>query len=845
MKNVLTVMRRDLGAYFTSPVGYVFMMAFVTLGFIFYLGLNLPMLAEMRSYFQVLSWLLCIFAPAVTMRVWAEERKENTWEMLLTFPMQAYELVLGKFFAALIFFAITLSATLVVPLMLAALGNPDGGAIFGGYIGALFLGAFFLALGILFSGFFKDQIVAFVLTLLACLLLFFLGFDPVASALDAKMSELGSSLQLGSFLSDVFGFVSHYGAFTRGVVDLADVLYFLAWTVLFLALNVLFIDGRNRPKARSIFATAVFLCLGIGLIFNWIIIDYSLGRFDLTEEKIYTVSKATKAIFADVDTPVQVKLYITPKAKMPAGLKDIEQSITDKLDEIRIATDGKIEYSTVYLEVENMFAKQGADEDDEKEKSDKDVLEERMLDKGVQPFSAATRSVAESSNKLIYSSLGVQYKDREEEIIQPIDMGALMELEYRLVNVVYKQTLDKKPVVALVAPKEAVNIDPQMKAMLMQMGQPIPESDDPYVYLEQILQHEKYDVRRVELTKESPLPEDYDALAVINPRSLNERQRWEINRALYSGKPVVMAVQTYEWDYRPTRNGITVSPREEKPEINPLLEKYGLGVSDEILMDENNVELTIQTGGLQDLFGGGTRVPSPTHILVNNNSMDDEMSITNRLSNVFYLWGTALEMDDDKLAELGLTADVLMNTSDKAWTVENPDALTRAGLDAPANKSDMKAYPLLAMVQGQFPDAFKDKDRPAWPKPEPQPGQPPMPDDDEVEPPAAPVDAAPGKLVLMGCSEMFRKNFLQPGSGNLDLFLNSVDAITLNENLAFVRGNKPIMRMIDEAEDSTKMFWMVVVYLLPNALIAAIGIVIAVVRLRSRNAYTMAHVGGN
>src|SRR5690606_15235306 len=103
------------------------------------------------------------------------------------------------------------------------------------------------------------------------------------------------------------------------------------------------------------------------------------------------------------------------------------------------------------------------------------------------------------------------------------------------------------PVVALVAPKEAVNIDPQMKQILMQMGQPIPESEDPYEYLQKVLEEEKYKVERVELTKESPLPEEYDTLAVINPRSLNDRQRWEIGRALRSGKSVIMAVQNYEW----------------------------------------------------------------------------------------------------------------------------------------------------------------------------------------------------------------------------------------------------------------------------------------------------------
>ena len=100
---------------------------------------------------------------------------------------------------------------------------------------------------------------------------------------------------------------------------------------------------------------------------------------------------------------------------------------------------------------------------------------------------------------------------------------------------------------ALVAPKEAVNIPPEYRQLMQQMGQQVPTSEDPYEYLERILQIEKYEIRRVELTQESPLPDEYDVLAVVNPRALNERQRWEISRALASGKSVLMAVQNYEW----------------------------------------------------------------------------------------------------------------------------------------------------------------------------------------------------------------------------------------------------------------------------------------------------------
>lgn len=838
MKNILAILRRDLAAYFTTPIGYIFIMVFVTISVGLYITafFGFPV-ADMRPYFDNLPLLLCIFIPAVTMRVWAEERKENTWEMLLTFPMQARELVLGKFFAALIFFGITLASTITVPAMLFSLGSPDKGVIFSGYLGTLLLGAFFLALGVFFSGFFKDQIVAFVVTLLVCFLFFLLGTDFMASYIDDKWSPLGT------LLSNLLGFFKHFTAFTKGVVDIADVLFFLVWTVLFLLLNILYIDGRNRPGARTIFGVALGICVAIGLMFNWLLTGQSLVRFDMTEDQIHTVSPASTRLLKQLDTPVQIKLYVTPQDKMPTQMKDLERNITDKLEELRVSADGKVEYTTVYLEVANVIAP-AKPEDDKKPKSEEEAIEKRMLDKGVEPFSVQVREADQVTNKLVYASLGVGYKNKAEEIIPQIMPQVVPELEYRLVSTIHKLTREKAPVVALVAPKEALNIDPQMKRMLQQMGQQVPESEDPYVYLEQLLRYEKYDIKRCELSKEDPLPETYDTLVVVNPRALSDRQRWEIGRALRSGKSVVLAVQNYEWDYRPTREGTSVTRRDEKPDVNPLLSTYGLGISEEVLMDPNSVPMTMSSGSLQDMLGGGQTVNAPTHILVNRSSMSQEVAITNRLESVFYLWGSPLTINEEKLKQLGLAEKVVMHSSDRAWTRPG-DADPSQDMFQPPSSAEFKAYPLMAVVEGQFPDAYEGKERPAWPKAAPQqmPGQPPMPEDDTPEEPAKPVEAKPGKLILLGCSEMFKKNFLQ--AGNLDLFLNSVDAVTLTEDLVNVRGRKPIDRVIDRPTDAQKNVWRLANYGLANVIVASAGIAFFTLRRRGRNAYTMAQIRKN
>ncbi|MEX2016065.1 MAG: Gldg family protein [Candidatus Hydrogenedentales bacterium] len=835
MRNVFTIMRRDLAAYFTSPIGYIFMIVFVAISVGLYVSTFFAFpVADMRPFFANIPLMLCIFIPAVTMRVWAEERKENTWEMLLTFPMRPWELVIGKFFAGLTFFAITLAATFTVPMMLISLGNPDNGAILTGYLGTLLLGAFFLSIGIFFSGFYKDQIIAFVVTLLVCFAIFLLGTTMIASILD----DTFQSIALGSLLAQIVGLSDHFNAFTRGVIELADVIYFLVWIVVFLALNIIYIDGRSRPRARTYFATALVLSVGIGLLFNWLVSGFSLARFDVTEDKLYTVSPASGRILSELDTPVQVKYYVTPKSEMPTLLATLEQDVLDKLEELRIASDGNIEFQPVHLNAANALADAATTlgEEPEEAADEEEALEKRMLEKGIQPYGVQALSEDQMTSKYVYSTIGVAYKDREEELIAPVMPEMLPELEYRLVSSIYKLTREEPPVVALVAPQQAVNIPPEMRRIYEQMGQPIPQTEDPYSYLQQLLQYEKYDVRRVELTQESPLPEEFDTLVVINPRELNERQLWEINRAIVEGKSVLLAVQQYEWDYRVNERGQTAATkREENPNVDDILAAYGVTVDNAVLMDTNNVTMNVSTGNaLQNLLGGGYPVDLPMQILVSSDNMSEETAITDRIPAVFYLWGTALNLHENVLEENKLDADVMMWSSNEAWSVSTGPQLMPADIMPPPNS---QRFPLMAMVTGQFPDAFEGEERPAWPVTPPQPGMPPTPPPAD-DGPAPELTPAPGKLILIGSAEMFRNNFLQQ-AGHMDLFLNAVDAISLSDDIAQVRSRKPMERVITQPKEATRTFWKFINYVVAPGVIAVAGIAVMAIRRRRRNAYTM------
>ena len=201
----------------------------------FFLGGRL----EMRSFFALLPMVLVVFIPAVTMRLWAEEKKLGTMELLMTLPMPSWQIVLGKFLAALAFLAIALAGTVSIPVMLAMLGKPDLGPIIGGYVGSLFLGAFFLSVGMFVSGLCRDQIVAFIIGLVACFAFFMVGTEPIAGLIDGWASGVGT------FLKNHVGMTTHFAGIERGVIDLRDVVYFVSMTTLFLVLNTFSLEGRK------------------------------------------------------------------------------------------------------------------------------------------------------------------------------------------------------------------------------------------------------------------------------------------------------------------------------------------------------------------------------------------------------------------------------------------------------------------------------------------------------------------------------------------------------------------------------------------------------------------------
>jgi ABC-2 type transport system permease protein len=231
-----TVFRRELEAYFDSTIAYVYASVFLGLAAtIFMNSFFLNSLVDMGPYFATLPFLLIPLVPAITMRSWAEERAQNTFELLMTLPLTPIQLVLGKYLSACCFFALVLCGSFPIVLMLFWLGEPDGGLIFTSYLGALFLGALFLAFGQFVSSLTHDQIVAFILAALFGFVFVLSGHDKVVEVVDG----LAPQAQIGTWLYESISVMPHYEAFGRGLISAADILYFGLLISFFIWMNAL------------------------------------------------------------------------------------------------------------------------------------------------------------------------------------------------------------------------------------------------------------------------------------------------------------------------------------------------------------------------------------------------------------------------------------------------------------------------------------------------------------------------------------------------------------------------------------------------------------------------------
>ena len=338
MKSILRIARKELNGFFASPAAFIFFGAFlaVTLFIFFWVETFFANnITEVRPLFSWMPILLIFLSGAVTMRLWSEERRAGTLELLLTSPVRPFSLVAGKYLACLGLVTISLLLTLSVPITVSFMGPLDWGPVLGGYLATLCLAGAYVAIGLFVSARSDNQIVSLIVTTLICGLFYLLGSDTLTSFMGNRGSEILRLLGSGSRFTSI----------TRGVIDLRDLYYYLSLAGVFLSLNVYGLEkirwaGNAANSRHRRWQAACALLIANLLAANFWLAPIGSLRADMTEGNIYSISDTTRNYLAALREPLLIRGYFS--AETHPLLAPLVPRLRDLLAEYAVAGGGKV-----------------------------------------------------------------------------------------------------------------------------------------------------------------------------------------------------------------------------------------------------------------------------------------------------------------------------------------------------------------------------------------------------------------------------------------------------------------------------------------------------------------------
>jgi gliding-associated putative ABC transporter substrate-binding component GldG len=560
MRNVLAIARRELRTYFNSPIAYIVLGVFlVTAGwlFFFYSGLFIVGRASLRAFFSVAPLLFMLLSPAITMRLLAEERKTGTLESLLTMPVRESEVVLGKLLAAIGMVAVGLAFTFAFPITVAGLVAPghafDWGPVVGGYVGLLLLASAFLSIGMWASALSKNQIVGFIAGLAVCFVLWIL--DKATVVLPQALAAVLEYLSV----------THHFENFARGVVDSRDVLYYVSVAAIGVLLSVRALQRGRRHASQKLALTGLVVA---SLVLLNVLALTAFFRVDLTRDRAFTLSQATKTTLTGLQDPVTVTAYFTEN--LPPPFSSNARYVRDLLEEYRAGSDGKIGFEFL-----DPAAQETAEDKEKKKEVRRDVfgrpireatsVETELEQLGIRPVEIRVVEDDQAQTKRAYMGLAIRYGEKTEvvPVVQGVDT-----LEYDLTTMIRRLTRAKAPVLGV----------------LQGHGEPSPEAE--LQRLMPLLQ-QNYDVKPVTIDG-GKIPDDVEALLIIGPKSaVPPADVAAIDQFLMQGKAAAFFLDRAIVDYQ------SFSPQPAAHGLDALVAAYGVEMGPQLVADVESASLSV------------------------------------------------------------------------------------------------------------------------------------------------------------------------------------------------------------------------------------------------------------
>ncbi len=789
---MLSILKKEITSYLSSLVAYV------TIGvFLLVLGLFLWVFPEsnildygyagLDSLFSTAPYLFMFLIPAITMRSLAEERKEGTFELLLTRPLTDRQIVLGKYLACLTIVLFALLPTLVYYYSVYTLGSPvgniDTGGVIGSYIGLFLLGAAFVGIGLFASSVSKNQIIAFTIAVFLCFF-FYSGFDSLSQLLSLQNLSLEN-----------LGITEHYQSVSRGVLDTRDLAYFIILTGIFFCLT-LFVLLRQRQKSvadKGLLGVIAFL-LVVGLLSA-----VTFTRFDFTKEKRFTISKISRNIMDSLKGPVRVVVYLKGD-NFPSNIKRLARASRDMLSDLQAYSHNKLQFEFVDPVA---FIKSLPDD---QQKAAYDSLQAKGItgqpnsvktDNGVTQMLIFPEALINFGGKyiavnLLQSRIGLA----EEEVYN----NSIQNLEYAFSSAIKKITSGGKPIVAFSEGNRELS-DLQLNDAMKSLS-------------------DGYEIGRVDLkTIPFSVLSKVKLLVIPKPDSaFTEAEKYKIDQYVMRGGRVLWAIDQVNAELDSMRNhGGDQMSFPKQLNLDDQLFTYGIRINYDLIADMNCAQIPVNTGGA----GGQAQIQLLPWLYYPIFMPLSKNPLVKNLDGIRSEFASSI----DTLAVKNVKETVLLTSSPYNKKLTAPHIISLQSLEQePQPKEFMNKPKVVAvLLEGQFKSDFLNRPVPDGitekieQLPQSKPAKMIVISDGDVLKNQVGTDGSPYPL---GYDHYMRQNF-----GNKNLLLNIADYMTDDSGLIALRTKEIQLRLLNRARiRSEKLYWQVLNNALPLGLLLIFAI---------------------
>jgi ABC-2 type transport system permease protein len=786
---MLTILKKEITSYLSSLVAYVTIGVFLlVLGLFLWVFPDSSILdygyAGLDSLFSTAPYLFMFLIPAITMRSLAEERREGTFELLLTRPVTDGQIILGKFFACVMLVLFALIPTLVYYYSVWVLGTPQGnidtGAVIGSYIGLFLLGSAFAAIGMFASSVSKNQVIAFTIAVFLSFF-FYSGFDSLSTLL--SLQNLGIQH---------LGITEHYQSVSRGVLDTRDLGYFVCLSALFIWFTLLVIKIQRQKTADK-----KGLISGLGFIIAiGIISSITFTRFDFTTEKRFTISKISRVILDSLPKEVKVTVYLQGD-NFPAGFKRLQGATRDMLNDLQAYSHGKLQFDFVdplkglsndqQQQTMQDLVSRGVEPTNLSVKTDNGLTQKLII-----PFAMVSADGKEIPVKLLLTRIGLSDAAQLNNSIQ--------NLEYAFSSAIKKVTSGGKPRIGFTEGHNELT-DLQLNDAMKSLS-------------------DGFETDRVDLkTIPFSLLEKIKLLVIPKPdKPFTELEKFKLDQFVMRGGRVLWTIDqvSAELDSLRGHGGEQLSFNKQL-NLDDQLFVYGVRINYDLIADMNCAQIPVATGNV----GGQAQIQNVPWLFYPVLVPLSKHPVVKNLDGI----RTEFISTIDTISSKGTKKTILLASSPYNKKFNAPYMLSLQALEQEPDPKTFQNPPKTVgiLLEGKFKSDFMNRPLPEGLK-------------EKIE---SLPESKPTKMIVISDGDVFKNqvgndgspfplgydHYTQQSYGNKNLLLNIADYLTDDSGLIALRTKEIKIRLLDRARiRGEKLYWQVINNVIPLAFVLIFAI---------------------